>query len=551
VENLLDLYGFVSVLLHAMELIARTVLLGGVMFWAMMVSSLAAHIPGREGLALHRIGRRQVFIGAAATFTAKLLSNGLGVLVLAATLDVPVASLADTGFIKVAGLALGASLLLAALALPAAPLSTGRRIALCVTAAVLAVAEAAGSHAVARVEGRGLLMASTALHQLGAAIWLGGLPALLAALKLSPAVALAVGRRYSAYAGVGVGLIVLGTLGFWPGYIGGVDAVYGTAYGAMSVTKLILLGLLLLFGLSNFLWLHHMSAGPSMLPSVRRFVECEMALGVAVLAVAASLTSVPPAVDLPDQRVTWIELAERFTPVWPRLTSPDHADLAIPAMQAKLDAEWQERQAVHRPQAYVPGEGVPPPRNAHNIAWSEFNHHWAGILVLLVGLAALLDATGRVPLARHWPLVFLGLAGFLLLRADPEAWPLGHISLLESMRDPETVQHRLSVLLVLGFALSEWAVRLGWLGGRVRFVFPVGMLAGGVLLLTHTHALANVKEALLVDITHMPLAVLALIGGCARWTELRGPQNLVGVALWTWPLCLVTIGLLLISYREA
>jgi copper resistance protein D len=220
-------------------------------------------------------------------------------------------------------------------------------------------------------------------------------------------------------------------------------------------------------------------------------------------------------------------------------------------MQAKLDAEWQERQTARRPQAYVPGQGVPPPHNAHNIAWSEFNHHWAGIMVLLVGLAALLDATGRVPLARHWPLLFLGLAGFVLLRSDPEAWPLGHISLLESMRDPETVQHRLSVLLVVGFALSEWAVRLGWLGGRARFAFPVAMLAGGVLLLTHTHALSNVKEALLVDISHMPLAVFALIAGCARWTELRGLHNLVGVARWTWPLCLVAIGLLLVSYREA
>jgi copper resistance protein D len=172
-------------------------------------------------------------------------------------------------------------------------------------------------------------------------------------------------------------------------------------------------------------------------------------------------------------------------------------------------------------------------------------------MVLLVGLAALLDATGQVPLARHWPLLFLGLAGFVLLRSDPEAWPLGHISLLESMRDPETLKHRLSVLLVVGFALSEWAVRLGWLGGRARFAFPVAMLAGGVLLLTHTHALSNVKEALLVDISHMPLAVFAPITGCARWTELRGLQNLVGVARWTWPPCLVANGLLLVSYREA
>ena len=52
------------------------------------------------------------------------------------------------------------------------------------------------------------------------------------------------------------------------------------------------------------------------------------------------------------------------------------------------------------------------------------------------------------------------------------------------------------------------------------------MMAGGVLLLAHTHAIGNVKEALLVELSHLPLAVLAVIGGCARWTELRGPEAL-------------------------
>ena len=149
-----------------------------------------------------------------------------------------------------------------------------------------------------------------------------------------------------------------------------------------------------------------------------------------------------------------------------------------------------------RPEAFTPGEGLLPPRNAGDIAWSEYNHHWSGLLVLLVGLAALLDSTGRVPLARHWPLLFLLLALFIGVRADPEAWPLGEIGLLDSLRDPEVVQHKLAALLVAGFALAEWAVRLGRIRGRARFVFPVAMLAGGVLLLSHTHAIANVREAL-------------------------------------------------------
>jgi putative copper resistance protein D len=276
-----------------------------------------------------------------------------------------------------------------------------------------------------------------------------------------------------------------------------------------------------------------------------------MALGLAVLAVAASLTSVPPAADLPDDRVTWAEIAERFTPAPPRFASPGHEDLAIPALQATLDAEYQQRQAAQRPQAFTPGEGLLPPRNAQDIAWSEYNHHWAGVMVLLVGLAALLDATGRVPIARHWPLVFLGLAAFIFIRSDPEAWPLGDIGLLDSLRDPEVVQHKLAGLLVVGFAVVEWWVRLGRVTGRARFVFPLAMLAGGILLLAHTHAISNVRDALLVELSHLPLAVLAVLGGIARWTELRGPDALGRPARWVWPVCLVLIGALLILYREA
>lgn len=274
------------------------------------------------------------------------------------------------------------------------------------------------------------------LHGFVGALWLGGLPVLPAALRLDPTTARAFGRRYSAFAAGGVALIPAGTGGFWLGHIQDGSALYGTAYGAMAATKAVLLGLLLL-GLANFLLLHRLApqprpvgtaiAGPAdpdpSLLRVRRFVECEIALGIAVLAVAASLTSVPPATDLPEDRVTWSEIAERFTPDWRRLSSPDHAGLAIPALQARLDEEWQARRAAQRkrPTAFTPGEGLLPPRNAQDIAWSEYNHHWAGITVLLVALAALLDATGRVPPARHWPLLFLGLAFFILVRSDPRS----------------------------------------------------------------------------------------------------------------------------------
>lgn len=549
-EQFLDLYGFVYVVVHAAELVARTLLLGGVIFWTLLLPPLAPRLPGRDPALLQSTARRLVLASGLGAALAKSALAGLSLLALAATLDQPAMTLLGADFVLAAAVAVAAALALTGLALPHGALGPARRAALLLGGLVMLGAATAGSHAVARTDDRAMLLAATSLHQAGAAFWLGGLPALLAALKLDPETARMVGRRYSRFAATGVVLILLGILGFWWGYIGSIEAVYGTAYGAMSASKAVLLGLLLLLGLGNFLLLHRLTGVPSGLLRVRRFVEAEMAIGLALLALAASLTSVPPASDLPDDRVTWAEITERFTPKWPRFTSPDHADLGIPALQAQLDAEWRQRQEAQRPQAYTPGEGVLPPRNAQDIAWSEYNHNWAGIIVLLVGLTALLDAAG-VPLARHWPLLFLGLAGFIMLRSDPETWPLGEIPLLDSLRDPEVTQHKLAGLLVVGFALAEWAVRLGRARGRVRFVFPLAMLAGGVLLLTHTHAISNVKEGLLIELSHLAVAVLAVVAGCARWVELRGPAELVAPARRIWPVCLILIGIVLIFYREA
>ena len=550
-EALLDLYGFLSVVLQTLLLLSRTVLLGSVVFWTMLVVPLGRAMPG-AAYQLHGIARRLVRGAALATLGCTFLAVGLAVLALSATLDAPFSAVLGAAFVRAAAAAMLATTGLWLLARPVAALTPARRFGLLATAVALLLAATAGSHAMARTSDQAMLLAATFLHQLGAALWVGGLPALWLALRLPERAARAVGQRYSTFAAIGVGLIVLGAGGFWLGYIGGVPALYGTAYGAMALTKMILLGLLLALGGANFLLLHRLEAMPTGLLRLRRFVECELALSVAVLAIAGSLTSVPPAVDLLDDRVTWHEVVERFTPTTPRLTSPSHEDLAIPALQSRLDAEWQAAQAraAERPQAFTPGEGLLPPRNAQDLAWSEYNHHWSGVVVLLVGLAALLDASRAVPIARHWPLLFLGLFVFLFIRSDPEVWPLGEIGLFESLRDPEVVQHKLAALLVLVFALAEWAVRLGRLRGRYRYVFPLSMLAGGALLLAHTHAIANFKELLLVELSHLPLALCALIGGCARMIELRGPDALARRAAWVWPGCLVIIGGFLLIYRE-
>lgn len=549
VELFLDLYGFLSVVLHAAELMARSVLLGSIAFLAFLAVPLASRLPGGDGAMLLATARRAILWGAGLTLGAVFLSSGLGAVALVGTLDLGAGQAAGAGFVLSA---LGV-MACAVAALLLARGATARPGPLLLVGLLLLVAAVAGSHAMARTEDRLPMLAATFIHQAGAALWLGGLPAFLMALRLPwpTSAAQAVGARYSGLAIAGVLGIIGGVVGYYLGYVQSPEAIYGTAYGAMSATKSVLFSVLLLLGLANFLLLHRFARDGAFLPRLRRFVECELIVGICVFGIAASLTSVPPAADLPDDRVTWAEIMERAEPRAPRLTSPSHADLGIPALQAQLDAE--ARGNADRPRAFIPGEGFLPPRNAFDIAWSEYNHHMSGFVVLAVGLAALADATRRVPLARHWPLLFMGLAAFLFMRSDPEAWPMGDIGFLDSLRDPEVLQHKLLSLLVVVFAVSEWLVRLRGKRSAAAYVFPIAMALGGFLLLAHTHAIANVKEALLVELSHLPLGAAAVIASAARWMELRaGPEAPEArIARWVWPLCLVFISGLLIFYREA
>lgn len=171
--------------------------------------------------------------------------------------------------------------------------------------------------------------------------------------------------------------------------------------------------------------------------------------------------------------------------------------------------------------------------------------------MVAIGLLALLNQAG-VCWAQHWPLLFLGLAGFLFFRSDPETWPMGDIGFLESFRDVEVLQHRAFVLLIVVFALFEWRVRAGiWQGTRYALVFPIMVAAGAALLLTHSHAIANIKDQLLIEITHTPLALAGVVAGWSRWLELRTNPPGNRVAGWAWPICILICGLILLDYREA
>ncbi len=545
---LVDLFGYLSIIIHGLTIVAQSMTVGGVLF----LVALGLPLGSRIGPKVAEDTARIAAWSALALALCEAVTVALQAAVLTATVDLSLfealgASSAEAGLVKVAcGLLLALMLFATGIATP--------RVPMLVICTIELIAATLTTHAAARLESSQVLFAASFLHQLGAAIWIGGIPCFVSALSRVDDLTgwREVGGRFSRMSMLGVACIVLSAATYSALYIAAPDAVYGTAYGVMAMAKAAMFGMLLLLGYGNFRTTERLRRGDvTSVRRMKRFAEIEIGIGFTLFFAAASLTSVPPSVDLTQDRVSWAEVVERNTPVWPRLVSPQHDALALPALQAQLDAEAAADHHDHAAPAFVPGAGALPIRNAADIAWSEFNHHWAGIFVVLIGLLALLNQAG-LRIARHWPLVFLGLAVFLFLRSDPEVWPMGEEGFFESLRDIEVLQHRFFVLLTVGFALFEWRVRaFGWQNRKAQLVFPLLTAIGGAALLTHSHAISNVKDALLIELTHTPLALAAIVGGWARWMEIRGEGRMARVAGWIWPVCFVLIGFILLIYREA
>ncbi len=545
---LVDLFGYLSILLHGLAIVAQSMAIGGAVFLVLLARPFAPALPGGDAVARRTaVVAGWAALGVVACEALKLAIQGA---VLAETLDLGPGEIAGAAF-AVSGLVkAGAAAVLAALLLRRRP--TPGPLLLGAGAVALGAATLT-THAAARMEHGPLLLAATALHILGAAIWVGGIPFFVMALaRLRDGEALRrVGARFSRISMAGVGCIVVSAAVLSFLYIGTFSASYGTAYGAMVGSKAAMFAALLLLGFGNFLVVERLRRDPATpVLRLRRFAEAEIGIGFTLFFAAASLTSVPPAVDLAEDRVTWAEIVERNAPRPPRLVSPERESLALPALQARLTEEAERDRTAPR-QAFTPGSGVLPPRNAFDIAWSEFNHHWAGLFVTAIGALALAHRAG-VEWARHWPLVFGGLAAFLLVRSDPEGWPLGDTGFLAGFRDVETLQHRVFVVLLVGFAAFEWGVRTGRLRRPgAALVFPLLTALGALLLLTHTHTIGNVKEALLIELSHIPLALAGVGAGWARWLELRLHGREARIAGWVWPVCLLAVGAILLLYREA
>lgn len=421
------------------------------------------------------------------------------------------------------------------------PRSRPRWAGVAALAAGLAACGAWLVHGVGRPEGRVPLMALTVLHQVGAAIWVGGVIQLAALWRLArrePEVdPLWIGSvpRFSRVAVASLLVLLVPAVPLTWLYVGSWGGLIGTGYGSLIVTKIGLMGAALALAVLNFAAGRAAGGGVPLRTRVPYLVEAEAVLLGVLLFTAATLSTQPPAIDVAGERAAWNEVVDVFRPKWPSLRTPSISTMAGDSTDAY---------------AVVGGE-----RTAAAYSWSNFSHNVAGLLLLGLCLVALAAWTGRVPWARHWPLGLAGLGVFIFLRtsADSNTWPFGPVPFWSNtLGNAEVLQHRLGALLPVALGVMEWRARTAARrGSPLPYVFPVLAGVGGILLLTHSHVAFEAKSSFLVQVTHTTMGALAVVTACARLLELRLTPPAARIAGLVSTLAMLLIALVLVFYREA
>ena len=189
---------------------------------------------------------------------------------------------------------------------------------------------------------------------------------------------------------------------------------------------------------------------------------------------------------------------------------------------------------------------------------SEFNHHLAGVLMILAALFFLAQnrLAGRWPAAHYaWDACLLLAGVFLLVFSDTEIWPFGYQSFYYAVtHNPEVAQHKTfaAILLALGVVATlrtSGRLRAAW----SAWIFPVLALAGATMLLFHHHGGMHGPDAMqtMVRVQHQHLrfagagAGVALTKGLAdssgQWRSLFNKL---------WPIFMIALGVLLLLYTE-
>lgn len=217
-----------------------------------------------------------------------------------------------------------------------------------------------------------------------------------------------------------------------------------------------------------------------------------------------------------------------------------------------------------------PGEGEPSQGHDHHgasvsgwegsiegVAYSEFNHHFTGLLVLIIGLSELRHALATPFWA--WTRFFLPgallTAGFyLFVWSDHEAWPIGSLSFTQTFFgcDSEIFQHKSYALLSLMVGAIELFRRLGAIGHAV-WVTPLPLFAviGGLMLFGHSHGLH--PSAAKIALGHTIMGTMSVTAGsCKLLSDWFRSSTHQGSSRWEllWAALILLIGVQLLLYSE-
>ena len=195
--------------------------------------------------------------------------------------------------------------------------------------------------------------------------------------------------------------------------------------------------------------------------------------------------------------------------------------------------------------------------SVQGVAYSEFNHHLAGLFVLLIGCAELSEASYLPSLL--WARLLLPAAMLLgsvilLVGSDHEAWPIGSLSFAQTIsgHDPEIIQHKICGLLLFLVGAVEAVRRTRRIStGLWSALLPLFAIVGGLMLFVHSHGVHSSAEKIAMH--HAMMGTMLVTAGSSKLLPgwFRSPLHVRSPAWeWLWAGLIVLIGMQLLMYSE-
>lgn len=202
----------------------------------------------------------------------------------------------------------------------------------------------------------------------------------------------------------------------------------------------------------------------------------------------------------------------------------------------------------------TPSLGQESQQEAHREAraWLEFNHHLGGVIVLVLAGLTWLEVRENPPIKvvrLGWPtcLIIIGLYNVIL--SDRVAWPIDPSGLMESLSNPEVLQHKILAAMVLTLGLIELLRRLQLVTHRtwLYLFYGLAMLTGSILL-GHDLDVAPNAHSHGLTISHVLMGLLALLALVLK--VLVDHRIMLGRLAYLYPLLLAGLGMQLLLFTE-